>query len=165
MFIQELTLPEVYDIWPTSFWQTNVGYAILGMLGVSALFLSGWLIKRYFARRASPKKRMIWRLQKLLRQHPGTIEDCERIYSELTALLKEYMQLIYTDIPRGITDLELLEGIQAKHHAIPMYAGIATLMAHAQEVKFAHAPVDQKKVKDDIMYAISLISADHKIYV
>jgi ABC-type microcin C transport system permease subunit YejB len=152
----ELVLPEVYDIWPSAFWQTGLGYGILSILSISVLVIVGILI--YKLRKKSTTDRILMRLRHLLQERYTTVQDYQKVYSELSRMLKEYLMLIHADIPKGITDYELIQEIERKGYDKTMQSVLHTVMQHAQEVKFGHALFTQNQVKTDISHTILFIT-------
>lgn len=156
MHLNELVLPEVYDIWPSSFWQTGPGYAILSIVSIGVLVVFGLLI--YRLRKRSPTARILLRLQRLLQEQYKTEHDYQKVYCELSCALKEYLMLLHTDIPTGVTDYELINEIEKKGYEKAMKTALIAVIQHAQEVKFAHALCTQSQIKSDINHTILFIT-------
>lgn len=157
----QLNLPEVYGVWPTSFWQTEIGYGILILVAVSVCIASVWVLKSYFSSKNKFPAPLLKRLKVLSEKQLSSREQYHKAYEELTDILKYYMQSLYKEIPRGITDWELIEEIRKKGYNKTIQAHLNELVEHAQGVKFAHQTVLEKHIKSDIMHTISFISTHH----
>ncbi len=154
----QLDLPEVYGIWTTSFWQTEVGYGILIFIGVSILLGGLWILRRSMLSKNKFPAPLLRRLKMLSEKKFSSREQYYQAYQELTDSLKCYMQGVYKGTPRGITDWELIEEVKKRGYDEATQRRLNELIEHAQGVKFAHQTVLEKHIKSDIMYTISFIS-------
>jgi hypothetical protein len=161
-------LEEVYDIWLTSFWQTDAFYAILGILGISGFILS--FLLWFWLRRKAPTKRMlkariISRLDKLLKKQNCSKQygkdDYKSIYSELTYLLKEFFLLTVNNLSQGMTDSDMLDNISKM--AQPKVAqALQAVLQRAGRIKFASGhdeSMNGKQVCEDINTVLSFVTS------
>src|SRR5262245_61969268 len=102
----ELVLDDVYDVWLTSFWQTPLGYALIGLFILMALAFLYLLFRLIQARRGTIKEQSLRALRTLAeKSKKGSIET-KKVYQELTGTIKVYARWRY-GLPRGMTDYEL----------------------------------------------------------
>lgn len=157
-----IELPEVYGIWPTSFWQTGVGYGILILSGVGILCASAFFVYYYTALSQRFPAPLLRRLMVLSGKKFKTNDEYYSAYSELTAVLKNYVKKLYPEIQQGSTDWQMFQYLSAKGVDKEVGERLYKLIEHAQAVKFAHQSVVEKNLKEDIAYATSFIEKTSK---
>lgn len=155
--MEELVLQEVYDVWFTSFWQTLPGYGTLCIIALS-VFCLGYACMRAIRiyRRGTNKDEALRNLQALSgRVSKGHIE-LRKVYQELTDIVKSYAQWRYS-LPRGMTDYELISGLQEAGCQDTMRANIERIVIDAQAVKFGQLDAPKEQVLHDIALTASFI--------
>jgi hypothetical protein len=149
--MQELVLNEVYDIWPTSFWQTLPGYAILAILGIGIFLLGYAIYKMVIAyQEGTSKDKALRSLKELSKkvQSSGT-SDSRGVYQELTDIIKGFARWRYL-IPLGTTDYELVDTLKEVGCTKEQCQGVERIMIDAQGVKFGQSLAPKDQVLKDI---------------
>jgi hypothetical protein len=155
--MEELILPDVYDVWFTSFWQTLPGYGTLCILALG-VFCLGYVIIRTIRiyRRGTSKDEALRKLRALAgRASKGHLE-LRKVYQELTDIVKSYAQWRYS-LPRGMTDYELVSGLQEVGCQDAVRATIERIIIDAQAVKFGQLDAPKEQVLHDIALTTSFI--------
>jgi hypothetical protein len=155
--MEELVLDEVYDIWPSSFWNTLPGYALITTAIIAAMLLVYGLIKLiHYYRQTSTKERALASLKKLGEKVQKGSVDAHKAYHELTNIIKGFTHWRY-GLPRGMTDYELSflltqQTLDKGHQEI-----IERIVVDAQAVKFGKLDVLKQQIQKDISDSIAFV--------
>ena len=147
--MQELLLDDVYDIVPTSFWQTPVGYGILIVTGILIIAIFAYIV--ILLRKVSTADQAIKELRILEKE-----SDSKRLYTELTAVIKRYLGWRYGILP-SVTDYELTLFLEEQGEK-----EMERIITDAQTVKFGYGVVLKDAMKKDIAHSIAFIEATAK---
>ncbi len=157
--MEELVLNEVYGVWPTSFWQTLPGYAILTILGISVPLLGVIIFKAIRAyQEGTSKDKALRSLAALSKKVQDGTSDMRMVYQELTDIIKGFAHWRYV-IPYGTTDYELLSLLKQVDCTAQQRSGIERIMVDAQGVKFGKALAPKEQVLNDITTVVSFVEA------
>ena len=153
-----IELDDVYEVWTTSLWQTQVGKllilaSIMGALGLCyALFK---LIKYY--RIQSTKDRALYGLRALKQKIERTEEDPRHVYQRLTDIIKMYAQWRF-GLAHGLSDYELMTALGSFQKDLKKEEGLQRIMGQAQVIKFGLAGAQRAQMKEDIETVIAFIA-------
>lgn len=154
-----IELEEVYDIWKTPFFKTNLGIALIILFFVFFLLLF-YLIYRYFKRRSlQDPKRLNSELKKLQNKLPEGKEEINKLYLQVSNILKKYI-LYSFDIDQGMTDKEIIKYMKKYHANLVDKFQLSRIFNKAQHVKFSLKRDTISDIYNDIHLAISFIEKE-----
>lgn len=149
-------LYDIYGIWHIPFWQQS--WFIISMWILVGLLMLALIynVVRFVLKRKKPIKPWTWAngaLDALWEKRGFTREDGKRFYSQLTEIIKIYLEKRYGYQVRSATDIELLVYLRARDFDAELCNDLARIFEGAQEIKFANLDAIPENIERD--FAIS----------
>lgn len=153
---KEIILDEVYDIIPTSFWQTWVGYLAIAGIALASLlfvFLIVKLILWYTQTPANKAKKQLLNLRKNL-DKPYLSKT---VYTQLILILKQYITSRFQIKFVGLTDTEIIEQLKLADCPKNLIDQLKPVIDHAQVAKFGYSEIEKKSIEHDINGTLNFV--------
>ena len=161
MSMQEQGFYDIYGVWYVPFWQRPLFFWISVGLIVLLLGLVVWyLITKY---RAQKKENIpYWQqslnqLASLKQGNVATVTQGSLFYAQLTAILKQYMQVRYGFDARGKTDDEVIAMLEHKQFNPQYLNQLKTMFQGSLYIKFANVQAAQQQIEKDLDDAVNFI--------
>ena len=155
---------ELYDIYGmrhVPFWQTHS--FIMSMWCLAALIIVALLYRmiRYFKTRKKLLKPWEWanrELDTLWKSRGFTREDGRRFYSQLTEIIKMYVEKRYDYQVISATDTEFLAYMKDRNVAPALLEMLQHIFEGVQEIKFANIDTIPENIERDFALAKAFVS-------
>lgn len=154
-------LYDIYGMWHVPFWQTqSFMIAMLALAGIIALAII-YLIVRLIIKRKKPVKPWVWadrELDALWLKRGFTRDDSKRFYSQLTEIVKTYLEKRYGYQVRSATDIELLAYLRDRNFEPELWNDLKQIFEGTQEIKFANLDAIPEKIERDFALSKAFIT-------
>jgi hypothetical protein len=152
---------DIYGIWHVPFWQTTPFIVCMWVLaGIVALALL-YLVARLIMKRKKIIKPWTWadrELDALWKNRGFTREDGKRFYSQLTEIIKIYLEKRYGYQVRSATDIELIAYLRARNFDAVLCNDLTRIFEGAQEIKFANLDAIPENIERDFALAKAFVA-------
>lgn len=154
-------LYDIYGMWHVPFWQTRAFIiALWCFAALCAIAIIYFLIRMIRARKKTLKP---WEwanreLDTLWEQRGFTREDGKRFYSQLTEIIKGYLEKRYGYHVRSATDIELIAYLQAHSFDPALLHDVQQIFEGTQEIKFANLDAIPEQIERDFALCKAFIS-------
>jgi hypothetical protein len=154
-------LYDIYGVWHVPFWQTQA--FIIGMWCAAIVIAVALLyfVIRFFKSRKKPLKPWQWankELDALWQRRGFTREDGRRFYSQLTEIMKMYVEKRYGYQVLSATDIEFLDYMQDRHLPPALMENLKQIFEGVQEIKFANIDTIPENIERDFALAKAFIA-------
>lgn len=152
---------DIYGVWHVPFWQAKP--FIIGMWCLATALLLGliYLLIRFLKSRKKPLKPWEWADQELnaLWERRGfTREDGKIFYSQLTEIIKMYVEKKYGYQVLSATDIEFLAYMRDRHIDPVLMQNLEQIFEGVQEIKFANIDAIPENIERDFALAKAFVA-------
>lgn len=158
---ETVELYDIYGVWHVPFWQTTpfiiFVWAVIGII-VGALI---YALIRFMLKRKKPLKPWVWadrELDALWERRGFTREDGKRFYSQLTEIIKQYLEKRYGYQVRSATDIELLAYLRDHHFDPELCNELTRIFEGMQEIKFANLDAIPENIERDFTLSKAFVA-------
>jgi len=154
-------LYDIYGVWHVPFWQTQrfiIGMWCLAAIGALAVI---YLLVRMMRGRKKTVKPWTWanrELDALWAKRGFTREDGKHFYSQLTEIMKTYLEKRYGYQVRSATDIELIAYLQAHSFDPVLLQDLKQIFEGVQEIKFANLDTIPENIERDFALSKAFVS-------
>jgi hypothetical protein len=152
---------DIYGVWHVPFWQTQpfiIGMWCLAILITLALM---YLLIRFFKSRKKQLKPWQWankELDALWARRGFTREDGRKFYSQLTEIIKMYVEKRYGYQVLSATDIEFLAYMKDRHIPPALMENLEHIFDGVQEIKFANLETIPENIERDFALAKAFVA-------
>jgi hypothetical protein len=152
---------DIYGVWHVPFWQTQpfiIGVWCTAILIAIVLF---YLLIRFFKARKRPLKPWEWanrELDALWVTRGFTREDGRKFYSQLTEIIKMYVEKRYGYPVMSATDIEFLAYMNDRAIAPALMENLKQIFEGVQEIKFANLNAIPENIERDFALAKAFVA-------
>jgi len=154
-------LYDIYGVWHVPFWQTKpfiIGIWCVAILIALALL---YLFVRFLKTRKRLLKPWEWanqELDALWKRRGFTREDGKRFYSQLTEIIKTYVEKRYGYQVLSATDIEFLAYMQDRNFEPALLEDLKQIFEGVQEIKFANLDTIPENIERDFALSKAFIA-------
>lgn len=158
---QSAEIYDIYGVWHVPFWQTQPFIISMWCAAILIVLALLYLLIRFLKRRKKTLKPWEWANQELdtLWEHRGfTREDGKRFYSQLTEIIKMYVEKRYGYQVLSATDIEFLAYMQDRNFSPALLDDLKQIFEGVQEIKFANLDAIPENIERDFALAKAFVA-------
>lgn len=156
--LDEVALPDVYEVWYHPWWHTTKFYLFLVFCLCVVLMGVFKILKKYFRRvkKISYRQSALQDLYRLESQTYVSDQVVHEAYFKVTMILKRYLSKKFDVQLLNKSDKDVVEQIQA-YVSIPMGELLMEFFDRSFQIKFAYDSVSEQMLRDDIAFVQKVI--------
>jgi len=153
-------LHDIYGMIHVPFWQTPIFYGLLGVLAIVVFILCGYYIRRQRGRQSAHAwQEALSALEQLERRGLSGGHQQKLFYSELTRIIKEYLQKRFGVSLTSKTDDELLILSSTLDITQEVRQELQDILDGVVFIKFAQAAAVRERMQRDLLAGKKLVNA------
>lgn len=158
---ESVEMYDIYGVWHVPFWQTHIFIISMWCLAIFIALTFVYLLVRFLKARQKTLKPWEWanrELDALWERRGFTREDAKRFYSQLTEILKMYVEKRYGYAVLSATDIEFLAYMRDRQLPAALMEHLEDIFEGVQEIKFANLETIPENIERDFALAKAFIA-------
>jgi signal transduction histidine kinase len=158
---ESVEIYDIYGVWHVPFWQTQTFIMSMWSIAILLAIALIYLIVRFFKSRKKQLKPWQWannELDALWERRGFTREDGKRFYSQLTDIMKMYVEKRYSYAVLSATDIEFLAYMKDRHLPAALMENLEQIFDGVQEIKFANLDAIPENIERDFALAKAFVA-------
>lgn len=157
--MNELTFFEPYSLWYYPWWQHWIVRSIVyyGSLSVAAVCVILLIKKVWELRNKSYWKKAYEQLALLGKRNLLDEDAAKKVYSDITAIMKNYLSRRYHKDYTSLTDREAIDTLEYEQLTNEQKEYLSGLFLRSDPVKFARQGALESQIKSDLARALDFV--------